>query len=378
MGLCEHTVMFTDCVSSAVITSPGGNNSGFVGWSRSSNYTISFEGCVFNGKLLQQNGEGRDNGGFIGWKGDAKTVTITNCLFAPAALAAGETMASGNSATFSREHANYAATITNSYYTQPLDEAQGKEACTAPASPVGDATQTYTVSGITAYANGITRTIGDDVTFYYGDGDNVIVTGDANGDGQVTLADAVAVVNYILGNPSVNFNIAAADMNGDGNITITDAVSIVNMGTKGVRPLCALQTVAIVYLLRCIRLLSRFKLSLWWRPPVRLNYPFGGGLRCGHYGHWSFVKIETDGVKSSTIIINIYIYLIVNNDRVSEIDFDHFDHDHFDHFCCRWHLRNFQNNLVYIEVFRNFVGDYQVLNNPCAWCTTWSKVCTFA
>ena len=236
VGLCEHTVMFTDCVSSAVITSPGGNNSGFVGWSRSSNYTISFEGCVFNGKLLQQNGEGRDNGGFIGWKGDAKTVTITNCLFAPAALAAGETMASGNSATFSREHANYAATITNSYYTQPLDEAQGKEACTAPASPVGDATQTYTVSGITAYANGITRTIGDDVTFYYGDGDNVIVTGDANGDGQVTLADAVAVVNYILGNPSVNFNIAAADMNGDGNITITDAVSIVNMGTKGSDP----------------------------------------------------------------------------------------------------------------------------------------------
>ena len=62
--------------------------------------------------------------------------------------------------------------------------------------------------------------------------ESMVRRGDANGDGQVTLADAVAVVNYILGNPSVNFNIAAADMNGDGNITITDAVSIVNMLQK--------------------------------------------------------------------------------------------------------------------------------------------------
>jgi hypothetical protein len=46
---------------------------------------------------------------------------------------------------------------------------------------------------------------------------------------------------------------------------------------------------------------------------------------------WSFVKIENRKSKSATIIINIYIYLIVSNDRVSEIDFDHFDHDHFDH-----------------------------------------------
>ena len=44
---------------------------------------------------------------------------------------------------------------------------------------------------------------------------------------------------------------------------------------------------------------------------------------------WSFVKIENRKSKSATIIINIHIYLIVSNDRVSEIDFDHFDHDHF-------------------------------------------------
>ena len=53
--------------------------------------------------------------------------------------------------------------------------------------------------------------------------------GDANGDGKVTITDAVAVVNYILGNTSTGFDAAAADVNGDGNVTITDAVGIVNI-----------------------------------------------------------------------------------------------------------------------------------------------------
>ena len=56
-----------------------------------------------------------------------------------------------------------------------------------------------------------------------------IIKGDANGDGKVTITDAVAIVNYILGNPSDNFNINAADVSGDGNITITDAVGVVNI-----------------------------------------------------------------------------------------------------------------------------------------------------
>lgn len=55
------------------------------------------------------------------------------------------------------------------------------------------------------------------------------IVGDANGDGKVTITDAVAIVNYILGNPSGNFNINAADVSGDGNITITDAVGVVNI-----------------------------------------------------------------------------------------------------------------------------------------------------
>ena len=56
-----------------------------------------------------------------------------------------------------------------------------------------------------------------------------VTEGDANGDGQVTITDAVAIVNYILGNASANFNLFAADVNRDGNITITDAVGVVNI-----------------------------------------------------------------------------------------------------------------------------------------------------
>ncbi len=64
------------------------------------------------------------------------------------------------------------------------------------------------------------------------------VLGDANGDGKVTITDAVGVVNYILSNPSDNFNFKAADVNGDENISITDAVGVVNiiLGTSGSTP----------------------------------------------------------------------------------------------------------------------------------------------
>ena len=46
---------------------------------------------------------------------------------------------------------------------------------------------------------------------------------------KVTIIDAVAIVNYTLGNLSAVSNAAAADVNGDGEITIADAVHIVNI-----------------------------------------------------------------------------------------------------------------------------------------------------
>ena len=59
------------------------------------------------------------------------------------------------------------------------------------------------------------------------------VKGDANGDGKVTITDAVSVVNKILGNPVNGFDFEMADVNKDNAITITDAVGILNIILKG-------------------------------------------------------------------------------------------------------------------------------------------------
>ena len=56
-----------------------------------------------------------------------------------------------------------------------------------------------------------------------------IILGDANNDGKVNITDAVAVVDYILGNEPENFNVKVADVNKDGNVNITDAVGIVDI-----------------------------------------------------------------------------------------------------------------------------------------------------
>lgn len=180
VGLCEHSVSFNDCHSAAVIRSADGSNSGFVAWSRASAYTIAFIGCLFDGKLLQQNGSGSLNGGFIGWTGSTKTVTITNSLCAPAPLATGETMASSGSATFARGW-NATNKPTNSYYTAAFEIAQGKATRTVTAGAdvtieaialTGTATQ-YTVSGITAYSGGGLQ---HGQTLYYGSDDQLSLT----------------------------------------------------------------------------------------------------------------------------------------------------------------------------------------------------------
>ena len=53
--------------------------------------------------------------------------------------------------------------------------------------------------------------------------------GDANGDSMVDIADAVCIVNHIVGKATPSFIEAAADANGDGVVDIADAVRIVNL-----------------------------------------------------------------------------------------------------------------------------------------------------
>ena len=53
--------------------------------------------------------------------------------------------------------------------------------------------------------------------------------GDANNDGDVDIADAVCIVNHVVGLPTPSFVENAADANGDGDVDIADAVRIVNL-----------------------------------------------------------------------------------------------------------------------------------------------------
>ena len=131
-----------------------------------SNLTI--EGCVFDGKLLGSSTT--KCGGFIGWR--AKTAEITNSLFAPAEV----TVSNTESATFARNNVD----TYNCYYTNLLNDGSNyapslADGTVSPAkwyngiaayvytpatvdfvpANVGEVGTAYSVSGITAYADGL-------------------------------------------------------------------------------------------------------------------------------------------------------------------------------------------------------------------------------
>jgi hypothetical protein len=57
----------------------------------------------------------------------------------------------------------------------------------------------------------------------------VFKTGDANGDDEVSIIDAVLVVDCIMGNKSDDFIEEAANVNNDEGISIIDAVGVVDI-----------------------------------------------------------------------------------------------------------------------------------------------------
>lgn len=58
------------------------------------------------------------------------------------------------------------------------------------------------------------------------------LVGDANRDNRVNVTDIMAVANYILKQPSSNFNVKAADVNNDNRINVTDIMGIANIILK--------------------------------------------------------------------------------------------------------------------------------------------------
>lgn len=59
-------------------------------------------------------------------------------------------------------------------------------------------------------------------------GEKTDIQGDANGDGCLTVADAVIIIRFILGENPANFDQNAADMNGDCQVTMTDVILVLD------------------------------------------------------------------------------------------------------------------------------------------------------
>ncbi len=238
IGELNKTANIINCVSSITIidSRSGGvaSNGGFVG-EVSEGDNLYFEGCLFNGKLLTT-ANGRTCGGFVG-DNNKGTVTVTNCVYAPAALAEGETWEGTlRSATFVRNYGGHGedgvAIITNSYYTQEFNDGtnqtgQGKQLRSIMAGENvsvehAGVAKAYGVSGITAYkesdeSDSFTAGIEYGGVLYAGSGDAVSLTlgnsagaplgyqygysasGDATLDGStLTMADADVTVSLAL------------------------------------------------------------------------------------------------------------------------------------------------------------------------------------
>ncbi len=219
IGTQYGTARIENCRSSVVINSstPGdGTHGGFAGnIGNTANAKLTIDGCVFDGKILSADDTATTNcAGFVGYKGKSGTVTITNSIYAPADLEAGETEAASGS-TFVRN----GAAGTNCYYTRALDSVdhQGKAARTITAGEnvklalSGEATE-YTVSGITAFADKSGLKYGD--TIYAGNEDNVSLTlGNTAPDGFTFKEYSVnggTLTNGTLTMPDENVTVSAA------------------------------------------------------------------------------------------------------------------------------------------------------------------------
>ena len=130
VGIVQGRATIQSSVGGVVIRSTvngDGTHGGLVAVT-ATNSTTGIYGCVFNGKLLTvgQNDTG-NCGGILGWKN--ASVTIKNCLYAPAAIGDGEREVvdgSGDypSGTFYRGNA---PTLTNCCYIRPLGTPQATQ-----------------------------------------------------------------------------------------------------------------------------------------------------------------------------------------------------------------------------------------------------------
>ena len=165
------------------VASSKAHHGGVVGHALSS--TTTLRGVVYSGTISSTAAYNNVHvGGLVGWA-DAATVTIENSLFCgtydggtlfhPVICKAGDQTVNG---TFTNVYYTTAPTSTNSNEIvagagkQPRSVTAGQNVTQCSVNPKGNATATYSVSGITAYNNGLSR----GGTFYFGNEDQVSLT----------------------------------------------------------------------------------------------------------------------------------------------------------------------------------------------------------
>ncbi len=156
VAVSDGTTTISNCVVSATVTNNVGSTphgygnsacGGILGLVHTG--SVTFNGCLFSGKIL---GTANCFGGFVGWGNDTPTVVFNNCLFDPAELANN----TYGTKTFYRGGDTY-LTVNNSYYRTAFGDPQGTAATPTSNQPsnLGTLTAAYSVSGITAYNNGL-------------------------------------------------------------------------------------------------------------------------------------------------------------------------------------------------------------------------------
>ena len=127
VGNAGVDVTIRNCWSSVSIVSSvsgDGTHGGFVGVAE--NNTV-IKNSRFDGVICCTSSSNPTTscGGFVGWRNS--TLTIENCLFAPAALPEGKyAISTTNTSTFTRNYSSNDITLTNSYYTATFGDAQGE------------------------------------------------------------------------------------------------------------------------------------------------------------------------------------------------------------------------------------------------------------
>ena len=223
IGWTYGTNTIEQCWSEVDITGTNSIADTFAGFVfRQDGTLLTINDCLYTGKIATV--RKTSNAGFVGHQ-VAGATNINNSLVV---LAEGSDESQSSYYTFARNWGNSTpVNISNSYYLRPWGALQGT-ATTAEQLADGTTTRALRNSRDERVWAQDWKTKRPMLKLFLAT-DESIIKGDANGDHEVNIKDAVSVVNYLFGSPSENFVPEAADINEDDCITITDAVGIVNI-----------------------------------------------------------------------------------------------------------------------------------------------------